>query len=390
MQISTSKRIAGMQTYYFSRKLAQIRQMQDDGHEIVHLGIGNPSEPPAKEVVEAMNHHAARSDTHGYQNYKGLPELREAFTAWMKHRFGVTQKETQVLTSMGSKEAIMHISMAFLDEGDAVLVPDPGYPSYKAATQMVQAKPVAYNLLPENGWLPDFNELENLVRNHPVKLMWLNYPHMPTGATATPELMQQLSDFARAHQILLVHDNPYAFVRNKNPLSIMAAPGALDLALELHSLSKSHNMAGWRIGFITGSEEHLEAIMKVKSNMNTGSFFPQQMAAVRALQLPESWYRELNANYRSKAATAYQIMDTLGCSYEENTSGMFIWARIPSHFKSAAELSDYLLYNAGVFMAPGFIFGKNGEQYIRLSIASPQEALSRALEKIQHLFKKAV
>jgi len=391
MKIAPAERIAQMQPYYFSRKLAEIRSMQQNGKEILNLGIGNPSDPPAESVVETLKTHASQPDIHGYQGYTGSPGLRSAFSHWMKRIFQVPlDPASQVLPSMGSKEAIMQLSMAFLNQGDAVLVPDPGYPSYTAATRMMQAEIVPYTLLQEKSWMPDFQELEQLVAQFPVKLMWVNYPHMPSGARASAEFFKKLVAFAQKHHILVIHDNPYALIRNNEPLSILKTPGAEKIALELHSLSKSHNMAGWRVGFITGASHLLSELMKVKSNMNTGSFLPVQHAAAEALKLGDWWYRQLNERYHKRAALAYHIMDETGCTYERNQAGMFVWGKIPEEMESAEALSNLLLYEAGVFLAPGFIFGENGKRYIRISISVSEDTLTKALEQIQTHIKQVL
>lgn len=384
MNIATANRITGMKSYYFSRKLQELKTMQQNGTDVINLGIGNPADPPAPEVIQALSETAMQEHVHGYQGYTGHDRLRSAFSRWMKRFFNHRPDPvTEVLASMGSKEAIMHLSMAFLNKGDAVLVPDPGYPSYSAAAKMMEARSIPYNLKPENYWLPDFFELETLMEQYPVKIMWINYPHMPTGAKANPETFRKLIDLAQKHGVLLIHDNPYALVRNNNPLSILAFSGAAKNAIELHSLSKSHNMAGWRVGFIVGDKQLLDAVMKVKSNMNTGSFFPVQAAASRALDLERWWYDEQNRKYNEKVATGHAIMDALKCRYDNNQAGMFIWGRIPGEYSDASALSDQLLYNNGVFIAPGFIFGDNGRNYIRLSISVSKEQLINALQRIR-------
>ncbi|MCF8304704.1 MAG: aminotransferase class I/II-fold pyridoxal phosphate-dependent enzyme [Bacteroidales bacterium] len=389
MEVNTANRIAQMQPYYFAQKLAEIRSMQQAGKDVINLGIGNPADPPAGQVIEALRKNALKENEHGYQGYKGSDSLRTAFGHWMKRLFGVTlDPKEEVITSMGSREAIMQLSMAFLNEGDVVLVPDPGYPAYRAAAKMLQAKVLSYNLYSENQWLPDFDELEHLAGKHSIKLMWINYPHMPSGALACEAVLAKLIDFTKRHRILLVHDNPYAFVRNRHPLSIFRIPGAKEVALELHSLSKSHNMAGWRMGFIAGKRDFVQAVMKVKSNMNTGSFSPMQCAAEEALKLGEWWYRQLNERYEQCAETGSHILDMLGCKFERQQSGMFLWGRIPVEFTSSVEMSDFLLYNAGVFVAPGFIFGNNGEKYIRLSISVHQTQLEKAKQRIQNIIKQ--
>ena len=387
MIIEPANRTRSVKEYYFSIKNKEIARLNQERaakglDPVINLGIGSPDGTPPREALETLSHTAVRDGVHGYQSYTGIPELRNAFASWYRRWYGVQLDpscEIQPLT--GSKEGILLASLTFLNPGDGVLIPDPGYPTYTSASRMVDARIIKYDLLERNGWYPDFDVLEAMDLTG-VKLMWTNYPGMPTGAKATPELYQRLVDFARRHGILLINDNPYSFIRTREQLSILAVPGAKDCCLEMNSLSKAHNMAGWRLGMIAGEAAYIKEILKVKSQMDSGIFRPLQLAAVKALEAGPEWFEALNAEYYRREQVAWRIMDALGASYSRDAAGLFVWGRIDG---SPEELSDRILYNAGVFITPGFIFGKNGEHYIRISLCATVPTLERALEKIQAL-----
>ncbi len=387
MIIKPAKRTESVQEYYFSKKLKEIASMNAErkaaGEEpVINLGIGSPDGMPPIPAIEALCEGAGQAGNHAYQSYVGLPELRKAFADWYARWYGVEldpAKEIQPL--VGSKEAILLISLAFLDKGDKVLVPDPGYPTYSSASKLVEAEIITYDLRGENGWQPDFEALEEMDLEG-VKIMWTNYPNMPTGAAASEELYAKLVDFGRRHNILICNDNPYSFILNENPLSILAQPGAKECCLELNSLSKAHNMAGWRIGMVAADAEVISEILKVKSQMDSGMFKPLQLAAIQALAQGGDWFAELNAEYRRRRVLAGEIFDLLGAEYDRNSSGMFLWGRVDG---PGREVSDKILYEAGVFITPGFIFGKNGENYIRISLCAKPETLKRAKTLIENL-----
>ena len=387
MIISPASRTLSVKEYYFSIKNKEIARLNAQRAEagldaIINLGIGSPDGTPPRPALETVASVAVRDGVHGYQSYTGIPELREAFASWYSRFYGVSLDpscEIQPLT--GSKEGILLIMLAFLDKGDKVLIPDPGYPTYNSAALMVEADVIRYDLLEKNGWYPDFDALEAMDLTG-VKMMWTNYPGMPTGAQATPELYARLVDFARLHGILLVNDNPYSFIRTREHLSILAVPGAKECCLEMNSLSKAHNMAGWRIGMVAGEADYIKEILKVKSQMDSGIFRALQLAAVEALKADDTWFSGLNAEYYRRADVAYRIMDTIGATYDRNAAGLFVWGRLPEGLKGV-DVSDRMLYNAGVFITPGFIFGKNGENYIRISLCAPVEKLEQALAKVE-------
>lgn len=396
MIIRPAKRTESVQEYYFSRKLKEIASMNAERAlrgepAVINLGIGSPDGMPPAEAVEVLCSSARQSGNHAYQSYVGLPELRRAFADWYLKWYGVElDPKTEIQPLVGSKEAILLISLAFLDKGDKVLVPDPGYPTYSSASRLVEAEIVPYDLTQENGWQPDFDALERMDLSG-VKIMWTNYPNMPTGAPASEELYARLVDFGRRHGILICNDNPYSFILNDNPLSILAQPGAKDCCLELNSLSKAHNMAGWRIGMVAADREVIAQILKVKSQMDSGMFRPLQEAAVEALARGPEWFAQLNAEYARRRTLAGEIFDMLGVEYDRNSSGMFLWGKVKDSSelqeqkagKSAGEqLSDRILYEAGVFITPGFIFGKNGEDYVRISLCAKPEVLKLAAEKV--------
>ena len=387
MIISPADRTLSVKEYYFSIKNKEIARLNAQRAEagldaVINLGIGSPDGTPPRDALVAVATEAVKDGVHGYQSYTGIPELRKAYAEWYSRFYGVELDpscEIQPLT--GSKEGILLISLTFLNKGDKVLIPDPGYPTYNSASLMVEADVLRYDLLEKNGWYPDFDALEAMDLTG-VKLMWTNYPGMPTGAQATPELYARLVDFAHRHGILLVNDNPYSFIRTTEHLSILAVPGAKECCMEMNSLSKAHNMAGWRLGMVAGDAAYIREILKVKSQMDSGIFRPLQLAAVQALKADDSWFRELNAEYYRRAAVAYRIMDALGATYDKDAAGLFVWGRLPEGQKGI-DVSDRLLHNAGVFITPGFIFGKNGENYIRISLCAPVEKLTLALEKVE-------
>ncbi len=381
--IEPAQRLSSVKEYYFSKKLKEISDLRKSGKNILNLGIGNPDLPPSEQTLKALHINSAQADNHGYQSYSGNPDLRKAFVKWYANHFRVNfDPDKETLPLIGSKEGIMHISMAFVNPGDGVLIPDPGYPAYKSVADLVGAKIYNYNLKEENGWLPDFDELEKLDLQK-VKLMWINYPNMPTGTKANYETLEKIVNFGIKHKILIVNDNPYSFILNNQPLSIFNIPQAKHIALELNSLSKSHNMAGWRIGVVVGNEKYISNILKVKSNVDSGMFLPLQLAAVEALNSPQSWYDNLNTEYSKRRKLAEEIMNVLQCKFDETQSGMFLWAKIPLGYANAYEFSDYLLYKYDLFITPGGIFGKNGEKFMRISLAGNFENLKIALERLK-------
>ena len=387
MFIKAANRINSVSEYYFSQKLREIEQMRNNGTDVINLGIGSPDLSPAKETITALVKSSNESNSHGYQSYKGIPELRLAFSKWYQKHFGVAlNPDQEILPLMGSKEGIMHITMAFVNPEDEVLIPDPGYPTYGSATALMGGKVRTYALSEVNDWLPDLDLLEKEGLGK-VKLMWVNYPHMPTGAKASPEFFKKLVEFGVNNQILICNDNPYSFILNNQKLSLLATKESKKVCLELNSLSKSQNMAGWRIGMLAGHHDYIQAVLKVKSNMDSGMFKPLQMAAVEALAAPDGWYDEINRLYAERQQVALEIMKLLGCTVRPNQAGMFLWGRIPETLSNAEELSDRLLYQAGVFITPGVVFGANGRNHIRISLCSPIETLMEAKKRIHERLK---
>lgn len=381
--IIPAERVNSVKEYYFSTKLKEVAKLNAEGKDIISLGIGGPDRMPDSSVIETLASEAAASGNHSYQPYVGIPQLREAFANWYKTWYGVTlDPVTEIQPLIGSKEGILHVSMAFLNKGDGVLVPNPGYPTYTSVSRLLEAEIFSYNLKPENGWMPDFEELEKLPLDK-IKLMWINYPHMPTGTPASLELLKKIVDFGRRHGIVIAHDNPYSFILNPQPLSIFQIEGAKDIAIEMNSLSKSHNMAGWRIAMLASNPTFVNWILKVKSNIDSGQFKPMMLAAVKALGLPKEWYTELNGVYASRRKIAEKIMTKLGCTFDPSQQGLFLWGRIPDSEKSSEAMADRILYNNRVFITPGFIFGSNGERYIRISLCATEEKLNEALQRIQ-------
>jgi aspartate/methionine/tyrosine aminotransferase len=382
IHIQTAKRIQGVDEYYFSTKLAEIRKMNTAGESVINLGIGNPDMPPSINTLSELKQAAAEPTNHGYQSYTGIPELRNAFSVWYKKFYRVElNPEKEILPLLGSKEGIMHISLAFLNAGDEVLVPDPAYPAYRAVASLCEAKTISYDLKESEDWCPDFDQLEAMNLDK-VKLMWVNYPNMPTGKAASSRLFEKLIAFGTKHRILIVNDNPYSLISTADPLSILSVDGAKTTAIELNSLSKSHNMAGWRVGMIGGDSYFIQAILKVKSNMDSGMFKPIQLAAVEALKNSDDWYAKQREVYSERKKIAAKILKALGCEFDEQASGMFVWAKIPKSAESAKAFSEDILQNKKVFITPGFIFGKNGEGFVRLSLANSEELLNEALNRI--------
>jgi aspartate/methionine/tyrosine aminotransferase len=396
MIIKPARRTESVQEYYFSRKLKEIAQMNAARKAagevpVINLGIGSPDGMPPMDAVEALCEGAVQAGNHAYQSYVGLPELRMAFAHWYRRWYGVElDASSEIQPLVGSKEGILLISLAFLDKGDKVLVPDPGYPTYSSASRLAEAEILTYDLKEDNGWKPDFEALEKMDLSG-VKIMWTNYPNMPTGASATEELYAELVAFGRRHGILICNDNPYSFILNDNPMSILSQPGAKDCCLELNSLSKAHNMAGWRIGMVAADAEVISQILKVKSQMDSGMFKPLQLAAVKALEQGSDWFAELNDEYRRRRVLAGEIFDMLGVTYDHSSAGMFLWGRVPQNVQddngiSAGQvLSDRILYEAGVFITPGFIFGKRGENYIRISLCAKPDTLREAAGRIRRI-----
>ena len=377
-------RLESVQEYYFSRKLKEIAHMNAEGKNVISLGIGSPDMPPSEATIKTLCEHAHRPDAHGYQPYVGIPELRQAFADFYKKWYHVTLNPTnEIQPLIGSKEGILHITLALVNPGEQVLVPNPGYPTYTSLSTLLGAEVIPYDLTEENGWLPDFDALEQLDLTK-VKLMWTNYPHMPTGTNATLELYQKLVDFGKKHHIIIVNDNPYSFILNKKPLSILQIEGAKECCIELNSMSKSHNMPGWRIGMVASNATFIEWILKVKSNIDSGMFRPMQLAAATALHNDESWHEEMNFNlYEKRRHLAEQILETLQCTYNKSQVGLFVWGRIPDHYKQVEDLTEAVLHKAHVFITPGFIFGSNGARYIRISLCCDEQKLAEALDRIK-------
>lgn len=381
--IEPAKRLSNIKEYYFSRKLKEISELRESGRNILNLGIGNPDMPPPQKVVKMLHDCSSKEHNHGYQSYSGNFNLREAFVQWYHRHFDVQiNANTEALPLIGSKEGIMHISMTFLNPGDGILIPDPGYPAYKSVADLLSANVLKYNLNEENGWFPDLDELQQMDMEK-VKMMWVNYPNMPTGTKASLIQLKKLIEFGIKNKILICNDNPYSLILNDYPISIFNVPEAKSIALELNSLSKSHNMAGWRIGVVVGNEKYIKNILKVKSNVDSGMFLPLQLAAVEALNSPGSWYENLNKEYLKRRVTAAEILRNLNCVFDENQSGMFLWAKIPQAYENSYKFSDYLLYKYDLFITPGEVFGKNGEKYIRLSLAGNPDNLKTAMERVR-------
>ena len=386
--IQPAERLGLVQEYYFSRKLKEVAQLNAEGRDIISLAIGSPDMPPSDQTVERLCEVARRPDAHGYQPTMGTPELRQAMAGFYNRWYGVTlDPAREILPLIGSKEGILHITLAFVNPGDAVLVPNPGYPTYTSLSKILGARIINYNLLEDNGWQPDFDELEQMDLSG-VRLMWTNYPNMPTGGNARRETYERLVDFARRHNIVVVNDNPYSFILNDNPLSLLQVEGAKDCCIELNSMSKSHNMPGWRVGLCATNATFISWILKVKSNIDSGTFRGIQLAAAEAYANDETWHREANiATYARRRAIAEEIMQTLGCSFDPTQVGMFLWGKIPEHYTDAEELTERVLHEARVFITPGFIFGSNGQRYIRISLCAKEDKIREALERIKKIIK---
>ena len=381
--IDVAKRLEGIGEYYFSQKLREIDEMNKAGKKVISLGIGSPDLPPHPTVIETLHEEALKTNQHAYQSYKGSPVLRNAIAAWYKKWYGVIiDPDTEILPLIGSKEGIMHICMTYINDGDTLLIPNPGYPTYRSAAKIAGANLLEYTLTEENNWLPNFEEIEknDLQR---VKLMFVNYPQMPTGQLPTEEMFEALVAFAKKHSILIVHDNPYSFILNDQPLSLLKIKGAKDVVLELNSLSKSHNMAGWRIGMLVGAKERINEVLRFKSNMDSGMFLPVQLAAAKALELGKEFHDEVNEIYKTRRRQVFALLDLLECKYDDKQVGMFVWAAIPTRYRDGYELSDKVLYGSNVFITPGGIFGSAGNNYVRVSLCCAEEKISEAIERIK-------
>jgi aspartate/methionine/tyrosine aminotransferase len=387
MKILPAIRTEFVQEYYFSRKLKEIEEMRKNGADIINLGTGGPDLPPSLNTIEKLVNSARQPGNHGYQNYIGIPELRQAYSLWYKKYFRVDlNPQNEILPLIGSKEGIMHISMAFLNPGEEVLIPNPGYPAYAAVVKLLGCVIKYYDLTAENQWIPDLDRIEkNGVAK--VKMMWINYPHMPSGTKGNKQFFKKIITFALKHKILICNDNPYSFILNDELISILSIDGAMDVALELNSLSKSHNMAGWRMGLVAGNAEYIKSILEIKSNMDSGMFLPLQLAAVEALDNTENWYRGMNDEYRKRRVIVEEILAIMNCTYDRNQVGLFVWAKIPSNYSQAEHFTDEIFYNTKVFITPGSVFGNNGDQYIRISLCCNEEMILKAKERISQFEK---
>lgn len=383
-QIEPAEHIKSISEYYFATKLAEVAKMNAEGKNVINLGVGAPDLPPSEETINALCTSAYRPDVHAYQPYAGTPELRQAYADWYKRFYDVTLNEGEVLPLIGSKEGILHISMTFLNVGDGVLIPNPGYPTYKSVSNLLRARVIEYDLLENNGWLPDFDTLEKMDLSN-VKLMWVNYPNMPTGTRASKELFEKLVVFGKKHNIIICHDNPYSFILNDNPMSILSINGAKDICIELNSLSKSHNMSGWRMGMLASNPQFVKWILKAKSNIDSGQFKPMQLATVAALSNPKEWHDNMNTLYAERRKWAEKIMELLDCKFDKSQVGLFVWGKLPETAPTSKEYIDLILYNAYVFITPGSIFGSNGERFVRISLGSSVDKLKEAYERVKSL-----
>lgn len=382
MNIEPAEHIKTISEYYFSVKLAEVAQMNADGKDVISLAVGAPDHMPSEETIVTLCETVKCSDVHAYQPYNGIPELRKAYSEWYKRIYNVDLTSAEVLPLIGSKEGILHISMTFLNIGDGVLVPNPGYPTYKSVSNLLRANVIEYDLVEGNKWYPDFDVLEKMDLST-VKLMWVNYPNMPTGANASYELFEKLIAFGEKHDIVICHDNPYSFILNDKPMSIMSVPGAKDICIELNSLSKSHNMSGWRMGVLVSNPQFVKWVLKAKSNIDSGQFKPMQLATVAALNNSNEWYADMNKIYAERRVWAEKIMDLLNCRYDKSQIGLFVWGKLPKGAKGSDEFINDLLYEAKVFITPGFIFGSNGERFVRISLGSSAEKLQEAHKRIK-------
>ena len=380
--IKVAERLNHIEEYYFSKKLREVKKLEMDGKPIINMGIGSPDILPPKKISESLEKSLNHKNAHRYQSYKGTDLLRESIKNFYKSNYNVElNSDNNILPLLGSKEGIMHISLAFLNPGDEVLIPDPGYPTYTSVTNIVGAKPIYFDLSEENSWLPDIDKLNQLNLTK-VKLMWINYPNMPTGSDLDKVKFKELILFAKQNEILLINDNPYSFILNKNPKSILSIENSIDYCMELNSLSKSFNMSGWRVGMLIGSKQNIDSVLKIKSNMDSGMFYGVQMGAVNALKLDQSWFNKINDIYLKRKKIVLEICDILNLSYDSKSVGMFVWAKINSN-KSSKELTDYLLYEKNIFVAPGFIFGKNGEGYVRFSLCLDEQLIIKAKSRLK-------
>ena len=381
--MQTAKRLDGIGEYYFSQKLREIDDMNKAGKQVINLGIGSPDLPPHPDVIKTLHEEALKPNQHGYQNYKGSPVLRNAISMWYKKWYDVElNADTEILPLIGSKEGIMHICMTYINEGDIVLIPNPGYPTYSAAAKIAGGKIVEYNLKEENNWFPDFEEIEKSDLKK-AKLMFVNYPQMPTGKLPTKELFIQLVAFAKKHDILIVHDDPYSFILNDTPMSLLNVDGAKDVVIELNSLSKSHNMSGWRIGMLVGAKDKIADVLRFKSNMDSGMFLPMQLAAAKALELGQDWHDEVNKVYRARRKKGFELLELLNCSFDKSQGGLFVWASIPAKYKDGYELSDKVLHGSNVFITPGGIFGSAGNKYVRISLCATEQKIEEAIQRMK-------
>ena len=387
MNIEPAEHIKTISEYYFSVKLAEVAQMNAEGKDVISLAVGAPDRMPSDETIETLCDTAKQPDVHAYQPYTGIPELRKAYSEWYKRFYNVELASTEVLPLIGSKEGILHISMTFLNIGDGVLVPNPGYPTYKSVSNLLRANLIEYDLLENNNWYPDFEALEKMDLSG-VKLMWVNYPNMPTGANASFELFEKLVAFGKKHNIVICHDNPYSFILNDKPMSIMSVPGAKEICIELNSLSKSHNMSGWRMGVLVSNPQFVKWVLKAKSNIDSGQFKPMQLATIAALNSSDEWHANMNKIYAERRIWAERIMDLLNCKYDKSQKGLFVWGKLPEGAKGSDEFINEILYNAKVFITPGFIFGSNGEGFVRISLGSSEEKLEEAHKRIKKYITK--
>lgn len=381
--METAKRLDGIGEYYFSQKLREIDTLNKAGKNVINLGIGSPDLPPHPEVIKTLHEEALKPNQHAYQSYKGSPVLRNAVANWYAKWYNVTlNADTEILPLIGSKEGIMHICMTYFESGDAVLIPNPGYPTYASAVKISGAEPLYYELTKEHHYFPDFSAMEALMAGKNVKAMFVNYPQMPTGQLPSKEMFEQLVAFAQKNNLLLIHDNPYSFILNDNPVSLLGVEGAKEVVIELNSLSKSHNMAGWRVGMLVGAKERIDDVLKFKSNMDSGMFLPAQLAAAKALELGKEWHDEVNAVYKKRREKVFDLLNLLHCEFDTTQVGMFVWASIPSLYKTGFELSDKVLQEANVFITPGGIFGSAGDAFVRVSLCSTEEKFDEAIRRI--------
>ena len=385
LNIKPANRVAKVEDYYFSKKLKEVAMMNAQGMNVINLGVGSPDLAPSKETLDELHSESLKNDANGYQPYVGIPEFRKAYSKWYKKWYGVDlNPDNEIQPLIGSKEGILHITMAFVNPGDKVLVPNPGYPTYSSVSKLAEAELICYDLTEENDWMPDFESIEKNDLSG-VKLMWVNYPNMPTGKNSSEELFEKLIAFGKKHNIVIVNDNPYSFILNDKPLSILSLPGAKDICIELNSMSKSHNMPGWRIGVACANKEFITWILRVKSNIDSGMYKPLQKAAVKALENSEEWHKANNDVYRKRRDNAEKIMNLIGCTFDKEQTGLFLWGKINDKYKDVEELTENILHNAKVFITPGKIFGSNGDRYVRISLCAPEEKLDEAYNRISKI-----